>query len=280
MSKYLKAITDLPFKKVFGKHEKPVISLLNTFLPLNGRVIESVSFVSFEQFPENPVKEYSLVNVECVDNSGQTFIVELLTYWNIKYVVRDFVYSFNLYDRQQETDRKDVYFFCILDDNVFPVCKNDSDYVHEYSLVSKKQQDIVQKNMSLILVDLSKYKPVDKSQRKLKDLWMKYFTEINENTVEADEDLLNNPDTAEALEIVKRSAYSNAELASYERSRFDEKTERSALLVSREEGFVEGKAKGERQKAVEMAKAMKKKGLSGAMIAEISGLSKEEIDVL
>ena len=50
--------------------------------------------------------------------------------------------------------------------------------------------------------------------------------------------------------------------------------------IGRSEGLAEGRSEGEASKALEMAKALKDKGVAIDIIAETSGLSKEEIEKL
>lgn len=53
--------------------------------------------------------------------------------------------------------------------------------------------------------------------------------------------------------------------------------EKSALHCAREEGKKEGKEQGRKEKQIEIAKKLKKQKMSIKQIAEITGLSEEEI---
>lgn len=282
MSKYLNPKVDLTFKKVFGQHENLVKSLLNALLPLPaGRFIEEVSYLTPEQIPENPAKKYSIVDVKCKDNENRIFIVEMQTYWNNAFFVRTLHNTTKVYSSQLEMaldfkDLKSVYALSIVDDHAFSKYKNTDEYIQEYYVINKNHPTDIHDDLALIFVELPKYKPVDKGQRALKDLWMKYFTEIDESTQEADDDLLDNPDIAEALDIVKRSAYTEAELAAYEKSKLDEITERSAMSQSREEGKAEAEAQAHAEK-IEMARKMKADGMPLDLILKYTGLRTEEI---
>jgi len=52
--------------------------------------------------------------------------------------------------------------------------------------------------------------------------------------------------------------------------------ERRALEKGKKEGIVIGKQEGERNKALEIAEALRKKGMSEAEIAEVTGLSEKK----
>jgi len=302
MSKYLNPKVDLTFKKVFGQHDNLVRSLLNAFLPLpEGTYISEVSYLTPEQIPDNPAKKYSIVDVKCKDNKGRIFIVEMQTYWNNAFFVRTLyntakAFSSQLEKAQSFRDLKSVYALSIVDDLAFPDYSHLDEYVQEYYLINRNHTGEVRDDIALIFVELPKYKPVDRGQRALRDLWMKYFTEIDEETLEADPDLLDHPDTSEALEIVKRSAYTDAELAAYEKSRLDEITERSAINESREEGRAEGREEGEaigmekgraegraegaHDMAVSIAKSMLASGISPDQVAQFAKLPIEEVEAI
>ena len=65
---------------------------------------------------------------------------------------------------------------------------------------------------------------------------------------------------------------------------FKELTQEEAMEMSRQDGYnlgiEKGRNEGEASKAIEMAKALKSKGVDIDIIAETSGLSKEDIEKL
>ena len=119
-------------------------------------------------------------------------------------------------------------------------------------------------------------------------LWLKFLTEIDENTTQVPQDLLDNPQTSKALENVEESAMTKEELWAYDD--FWDKLGAERLLfidsnkISREEGRAEGRAEGveegiAKQKA-ESAKKMLEKGLPIADIMLFTGLTEKQIEDL
>lgn len=47
-------------------------------------------------------------------------------------------------------------------------------------------------------------------------LWLRYLTEINENTREVPEDLIDNPEVKKAINALEESAFTDAQLLGYE----------------------------------------------------------------
>ena len=62
---------------------------------------------------------------------------------------------------------------------------------------------------------LPKFKPHSFHDKKIKVLWLRYLTEIDE-TRKAPEELLANPETRKALDIIEESAYTDAQMAGYD----------------------------------------------------------------
>ncbi|MBQ3656317.1 MAG: Rpn family recombination-promoting nuclease/putative transposase [Bacteroidales bacterium] len=281
MSKYLNPKVDLTFKKIFGEHPNLVKSLLNALLPLpEGMTIEKVEIINSENVPENPAKKYSIVDVRCTDNKGRGFIVEMQSYWNKEFFSRTLFNAASMYTKQLAKGNpfeklKEVYALALVNDEAFEY-EGDNGYMQEFYITNKNHPKDIRHDLSLIFIELVKYKPIDRGSRAIKDLWLRFLTEINEQTEQVDTVLLENPDISQALNIVERSAYSDADLYVYEDALLEVMTQRNSMKNEREEGRTEGV----RQNALENAKRMKTKGFDFQTIADITLLSVEDIEKL
>ncbi len=153
-------------------------------------------------------------------------------------------------------------------------------------------------------------------------LWLRYLTEIDEKTRKVPDELLSNPETRKALDIVEESAYTDAQMAGYDhfweavswertlvshkkgyeagheagleagleagRKEGMEKGMEEGIEKGMEKGMEEGMEKG-MEKGMEEgimserlrnAKAMKRMNIPLDTIIQVTGLSKEEIDLL
>ena len=110
------------------------------------------------------------------------------------------------------------------------------------------------------------------------------MTEVNESTASVPQELLDDPEISKAISIVERGAYSDEQLATYDKYRDMAATEKALIDGSfnkgREEGRAEGEEIGIRKTAIDNARKMKAKGFSFEDIADITGLSISEIDSL
>ena len=281
MSKYLDPKADLTFKKVFGEHPNLVLSLLNALLPLpQGMEIVHVEYMSPENIPDNPGKKYSIVDVYCTDNYGRRFIVEMQSYWNTEFFSRTLFNVTSVYSKQLEVGKsfgelKDVYALCLVNDaKAFP--DYGSEYLQEYYLTNKNHHDDFRTDLSMFFFILPNYTPQNRAEKKMHDLWLRFLTEIDENTVDAAPELLANAETSAALDLVRTSAFTDSELLAYHKYWLDVSTERSAL----EREFNNGHAKGREEEKLSSARRMKADGMSFDLIAKYTQLSISEIEKL
>lgn len=298
MPKYLDPKADLTFKKIFGQHKHLVMSLLNALLPLpDGMEIKSVEYLTPENIPDTPAKKYSIVDVFCTDNYGRNFIVEMQSYWNTEFFARTLFNAASVYTKQLKKgmsfgDLKDVYALSLVNDKK-GFDYGDEEYIQEYYLTNKQHDGDKRTDISMVFIVLPNFKPQNRAVKKMHDLWLRFLTEIDENTIDADPELIENEDTKEALEMLRTSAFTDGERLAYEKYWLDVSTEKSALEHERSEGRAEGlaegraqgiaqgRAEGEKQKAVAIARNLKALGtMTIEQIAEVTQLSFDEIKKL
>ena len=282
MSKYLNPKVDLTFKKVFGEHPNLVKSLLNALLPLpKGMEIVSVEYLTNETVPDNPGKKLSIVDVRCTDNYGRGFIVEMQSLWNGEFFARTLYNVAAMYSKQLDKGSaferlREVYALALVNDDAFDY-DGDDGYMQEFYIANKNHPDDIRKDLALIFVELPKYKPADRGSRAIKELWLRFLTEIDESTQSVDEALTDNPEINEALKIVQRSAYSDGDLYKYNDYRLEIMTQRNAMIRERSEGREEGRAEGRAEALLATARSMKADGLPVDVIAKYTGIAVDEI---
>lgn len=297
--KYLNPKADLTFKLLFGEHPDLVKSLLNALLPLEaGREIERVEYATPEMIPENPGKKNSIVDVRCHDNQGREFIVEMQLYWSDEFRQRVILNASKAVVKQAGAGEdysliQPVYSLNLvneglnLGDGVGP-----DEYYHHYAVVNVEHTDRVLEGFHFVFIDLKKFTPKTIVEKKMAVLWLRFLTEIDEHTQQVPEELLENPETRMALEILEKSAYSDAQLQAYSDFWMALVDERVLREGSYKKGIAEGEAKGMakgmakgraegRAEAIkENAHKMKDDGMAAALIAKYTGLSIEEIESL
>ena len=303
--KYLDPKADLSFKKVFGEHPDLVISLLNALLPFNTpeEEITNVEYLPAELVPENPLRKNSIVDVRCRDARGRQFIVEMQMIWSPEFEQRVPFNAAKAYVRQLDGGEdyrllEPVYSLNLVNEIYEPGMP---EYYHYYRLVHVEHTEKVIEGLHLVFVELPKFTPRTYSEKKMQALWLRYLTEINEDTREIPTELLANPDIRKAITQIEESAFTKGQLYSYEKFWDTISVEKTLFNSGKREGLQEGeviglekgreegeaiglkkgeaiglekgRAEGEAIGLMKTALRLKEEGYSFSFIAKITGLT-------
>lgn len=254
--RYLDPKADLTFKKIFGEHKDLLISLLNSLLPLpdDGQVTE-VEYMTPEMVPETPIGRNSIVDVRCTDQSGRQFIVEMQTLWSPMFMQRVVFNASKAYVRQ--LDKRTNYSFLQpvyslnLVNSVF-LKDLPNEFIHNYNIVHELHSDKVINGLHLTFVELPKFKPTTRLEKRMAVLWLRFLTEIGEDTVAPPAELASDPLVSRALEQVETSAFSKSEMAAYDKfwdvirtqNMILDEASQASLRKGIEEGLQKGLIKG------------------------------------
>lgn len=294
--RYLDPKADLTFKRVFGEHPDLVMSLLNALLPLApGQEVTEIEYLPVELVPDNPLRKNSIVDVRCRDGQGRVFLVEMQMIWSPEFRQRVLFNASKAYVRQLNTGEEYELLQPVYSLNlVNGIFESDlaQEYYHYYRLVHVEHTDRVIEGLHLIFVELPKFTPHNYSEKKMQVLWLRYLTEINEHTREVPEELLANPEVKKAVNALEESAFTDAQLAGYEKfwdiisvektlyNSAERKGMQKGMEKGLEEGMQRGLEEGMEKERLSNARRMKEKGLDAALIADITGLTREEIEKL
>ena len=228
---YLDPKYDLTFKRVFAEHKNLCISLINSLLMFEGkkRVVD-IAYQTNELIPELPILKNSIVDVRCTDKSGRQFIVEMQMNWTESFKDRVLLNASKAYVIQLDKAKKI--------------------------------------ELEFVFIELPKFKPTNRTEKKLHELWLRFLTEIDENTKEVPEELLANDDIREAIGYMQEAAFTKEEKLAYDQNKIDVLTACSMLSSARQE------------EKLEIAKKMKISGMLLDQISEFTNLSIDEIEKL
>ena len=275
MGKYLDPRFDLTFKNVFGRHKDLVTSFLNALIPFKkGEEIKEVEYLQPEMLPETPLRKNTIVDVRCKDSNGRQFIVEMQMYWTSEFKQRVLFNASKAYVSQATkgfdyNKLAPIYSLNLVNDNAFDGRK----FYHQFQVAEKDNPDNVIEGLELIFIELTKFKPQNKSDKKMMDLWLRFLTEVNESMTEVPQELMESPEIRKALKIVEHGAYTEEQLSAYDRFYDIIATEHTLLSGTFksgvEKGRAEGRAEGELALLTRQVLAKKGKGKSASEIADI-----------
>lgn len=267
---------DITFKKVFNEPDL-LISFLNALLPLkDDEQVVSIEYLSPEMIPETPTNKYSIVDVRCKDKEGRQFIVEMQMVWSEEFKSRVLLNASKAYVCQlgKGGDYKllqPVYSLNLVNE-VFEKDLPEDEFYHFYQLVHEHHSDRVIKGLHIVFVELPKFTPRNWGEKKMMVLWLRFLKEINEDTKEVPAELMENPLIEKAVSMMEVSAMTDEERYMYDKNIDSISVEKTLVNAAIR--------KGEAKKSIEIAKNLKSLGVDIDIIAQGTGLSKEEIKKL
>ena len=297
MSKYLDPKADLTFKKVFGEHRDLVVSFLNALLPFDSpeeEIKEVLEYLDPELMPRNPLKKYSVVDLRCRDARGRQFVVEMQMMWTSAFKQRVLFNASKAYVSQLETGGEyellqPVYSLNIVND----VYCDSKSYYHDYRIVAIEETDEVIDGLRFIFIELPKFNPQTYSDKKMQVLWLRFLTEINAKTREAPKELMAVPVIRKAVKQLEEGAFTDQQLLLYDR--FWDMVSTSRTLINGavreatrkglqkgiqegiQQGLQQGLQQGIQQERLKIAENMKRAGIPTESIAQIVGMTSDEI---
>ena len=277
---YLDPKADLTFKKIFAKHPDLLISLLNSLLPLSDKEqIVEIKYLPNELVPELYGRKNTIVDVLCQDVSGRKFCVEMQMEWSNAFMQRVLFNASKLYVSQlQKAEEyetlKPVYSLNLVNEIIeknMPDC-----FIHNYRIVHDKDTKKVIKGLHFTFIELPKFTPHTFLEKRMSVLWLRFLTEIDSDTKEVPADLLESPEISKALEEVKVSSFTDAELRTYDKFWDTIRTEKTLLKDKYEKGM----EKGAIDEKIATAQRLLAMGLTVDQVAAATQLTLEHIEKL
>ena len=291
----INVLNDYFMRYMFAKegHEHILLNLINAVrTDYNQEPFEEVKVINTFNLKETINDKQSIVDVRAVTKSGETVLIEIQRVGNQSFVYRSLYYwakgyISNLRNNEKYNDLKQVIVINILDFNLLKdINKEHSCYV----IKELETNHILTNHLEMHFLELPKYLY---SSSKLTDelyAWF-YFLTIKEKREKMEEimEMLvkKNPIMKEVYDeynkfVNTKDLFEN--YAEYEKNYFDILALNEERIKGREEGLKEGLEKGieqgEKNKAISIAKSLKKAGIDIKIISENTGLSIEEIEKL
>ena len=286
MGKFINPFTDMGFKLIFGQEvSKPVlIEFLNSLLK-GERHIKDLKFLDKEQVRTSGENRSLIYDIYCEQDNGEHIIVEMQNRSQPYFKNRSVFYASRAIVEQGEKG---------------------ADWNYEYKAVyviaflNFRREDISDEfRCDVTLMDMKKKLPFTDKMR-LVYLQLPLFDKEPDDcqsTFERIIFVLKNMEILErmpwlAQDAVFRKLASIAEVAALskeDRQKYDESLRKyrdtisvmeGQYLEGKEAGLAEGLEKGMEKRNVEIARSMKAKGYTVGDIADITGLTAEEIETL
>lgn len=284
-AKYINPFTDFGFKKIFGEEaSKPLlIDFLNALLPLSNK-IKDLSFKNTEQLGQTDTDRKAIYDIYCENENGEKFIVELQKAKQNYFKERTIYYSTFPIREQAEKGEWNYNLkaiFCVgILDFTFDDYENEperSEVVHTIKLKNQNGKTFYNK-LTYLYLEMPNFDQTEDELTTRLDKWLYFIKHL--------EDFQNIPAIfkdeifTQAFEKAEIAKFGQAELDSYENSLKYYRDIKGAIDTAFGDGKMEGRIEGKEEGKMEIAKKLKLRGLLMEDIAELTGLSENEIEKL
>lgn len=291
--RYISLLTDFGFKRIFGT--KPNKDLLINFLNSlfeGEQVIRDVRYLNSEHIGDVFAERKAIFDVYCENEHGEKFIVEMQNAYQKYFKDRSLFYS-TFPIREQAPKGSDwnfkldhVYTVALLNFDLDEEAFDKDDINHDVGLLDKKTFKVFNDKLTFKYVEIAKFDKQEKDLITLYDKWLyvlKNLSYLDKRPAALKEKIFSK--LFEEAEIAK---FSSAELREYEDSLKAYRDVKNSIDTAlekgraegREEGRAEGRAEGERGMALLIARKLLAQGMDVKTVADMTGLSEEELDRL
>jgi len=285
---------DVAFKKIFGVEENKdlLMLLINSIVSPNDKVAE-ITLLNPYNAKNFKTDKLSIVDIKAKGVDGKKFNIEIQITDEADYDKRALYYWAKLYTEQLQargsySQLNKAIGIHILNFLSIPEAPN---YHNVFHITERDSGFLYFKDLELHTIELKKFTNeaeglvdlVAKVKSSL-DVWSAFLTRhdlLQRDNLPA---ALDNPGLKKALSVLEVMSFNKDEREAYEGHlkwlRTEDSGIRKAASDAMAEGIEIGEAKGRNSEKIAMAKGMLKAGISIDVVAEVSGLPKEQIENL
>ena len=280
--RYISLLTDFGFKRIFGTdpNKDLLIDFLNSLFD-GEQVVKDVTYLNSEHVGDVHSERKAIFDVYCENEKGEKFIVEMQNASQQYFKDRSLYYAtFPIREQAQKGglwnyELKHVYVVALLNyDMTEPSFAKDT-INHDIGLLDKQTHKVFNEKLTFKYVEISKF---DKSIEELKSNYDKWIYVLqNLSRLDRQPTYLQTAVFTRLFEQAEIAGFTRTELREYEDSLKAFRDMKNTLDNAKKEGLEEGLIKGERNKAIEIAKNLLEMKMPFETIMKATGLSMEEI---
>ena len=277
MGAFIYPLTDWGFKRIFGDKEL-MMDFLNSLLE-GERVITDLEYLNTEQIPEDYDGRRTVYDLYCKTDTGEYIIVEMQNREQTFFKDRALYYMSQSVVKQAQKGKGwrfnltavyGIYFVNFLLD------KNESGehFCKDIAMIDKHTGKVFNNKFRQIYIELPRFMKSEADCNNFLEYWI--YNLVNMNKLKE----ISFKDRKAIFDRLEQIA-SQANLTEEERARLDEDWKNyNDYFNTVDFAKDEGRAEGELKKQHEIAQKMKAKGQPSDFIADITGLTIEEIEEL
>ena len=272
--RYISLLTDFGFKRIFGTkaNKDLLIDFLNSLF--NGeQVVKDVTFLNSEHVGDVHTDRKAIFDVYCENEKGEKFIVEMQNAYQTYFKDRSLYYAtFPIREQAQKGEGwnyklKHVYIVALLNYDMSDPAFSDDTINHDIGLLDKQTHRVFNDKLTFKYVEISKFNKRIEELKTNYDKWL--FVLQNLSRLDCQPEYLKTAVFNRLFAEAEIAKFTRAELREYEDSLKAYRDIKNSLDGAEE--------KGERKKAIEIAKNLLEMGMPIDNIMKATGLSLEEI---
>lgn len=276
--RYISLLTDFGFKRIFGTapNKELLIDFLNSMFD-GEQVVKDVTYLNSEHVGDVHSDRKAIFDVYCENEKGEKFIVEMQNASQQYFKDRSLYYAtFPIREQAQKGaewnyELKHVYVVALLNYNMSEPAFAKDTINHDVGLLDKQTHRVFNDKLTFKYVEISKF---DKRIEELKtnyDKWL--FVLQNLSRLNSQPKYLQTAVFTRLFKQAEIAGFTRTELREYEDSLKAFRDLRNTLDNAKQEG----RAEGEKDKAIEIAKNLLEMGMPIDAIMKATGLSSEEV---
>ena len=291
--RYLNPHTDFGFKRLFGSefNKELLISFLNAMFH-GEQNVKDVTYLNSEQLGDRIDERRAVFDGYCENDKGEKFIVEMQNIYQEFFKDRTIYYStFPIREQARRGGDWDfhlnsVYTVGLLNFNFAEGLDDARRWHHEVKLMEVDTKEVFYDKLTYVYVEIPKFNKTEDELETMYDKWMYVLKNLSS--------LMNRPAALQErvftrlFEQAEISKFNSDELRMYEDSvnafrdivNAIRSAEKKKFAEGRAKGLAEGRAEGRAEGLTEIARAMLAKGMAKDLIAELTGMSVDDINRL
>lgn len=274
--KYINLFTDFGFKRVFGEEANKdlLIDFLNQILP-TAYTIQDLSFSKNEHLGHREEDRKAIFDIYCTSIEGERFIVELQKARQDYFKDRSVYYaSFPIQEMAEKGEwnfqLSPVFTIGILN-FTFKDHESEKETIRHHVQLKDQNCKVFYDKLHFIYLELPKFTKTLQACTSRYDKWLwifKNLPNLEDIPVDLKEDIF-----IKLFNISEVAKFGAAEQAAYQQSLKYLRDLKNVVDTAHRKGIKEG----EKENAIEIARKMKKDGMSIDLIAKYTGLTETEI---
>ena len=283
--RYISLLTDFGFKRIFGTdpNKDLLIDFLNSLFD-GEQVVKDVTYLNSEHVGDVHSERKAIFDVYCENEKGEKFIVEMQNASQKYFKDRSLYYAtFPIREQAQKGEvwnyeLKHVYVVALLNYDMTDSAFAQDTINHDIGLLDKQTHKVFNDKLTFKYVEIAKFK---KSIEELKNNYDKWIYVLqNLSRLDRQPRYLQTAVFTRLFKQAEIAGFTRTELREYEDSLKAFRDMKNTLDNAKKEGLEEGLIKGERNKAIEIAKNLLEMKMPFETIMKATGLSMEEITKL